>query len=191
MNNLSTIRSQAATPRVRSPYRTYQKPAQTMSISLSTMALPLMPTVLYVDDEEGNRQAFTSSFRRSFRVFTASSLQEAWEILTKNEVHVVLSDQRMPGTMGTDLLRLVRERFPQVKRMLVTGYSDLQAVVDAINHCGVTKYIAKPWDPACMLTAIQDAFAEIRRERDREAFTQQLEEANRQLEFALRQRLLS
>ena len=162
-----------------------------MSISVSTMALPLTPTVLYVDDEEGNRQAFTSAFRRSFRVFTAATLQEAWDVLTKNEVHVVLSDQRMPGTVGTELLRLVRERYPQIRRMLVTGYSDLQAVVDAVNHCGVTKYIAKPWDPASMLSAIQDAFSDLRRERDREAFTQQLEETNRQLEFALRQRLLS
>lgn len=153
--------------------------------------MPLTPTVLYVDDEESNRQAFLSSFRRSFRVFTAASLEEAWEILGKNEVHIVLSDQRMPGTAGTELLRLVRDRYPAIRRMLVTGYSDLQAVVDAINNCGISRYISKPWDPACIMSAIQDAFMDLRRERDKQAFTEQLEETNRQLEFALRQRLLS
>lgn len=162
-----------------------------MSISVNSLGFPLTPTVLYVDDEEGNRQAFISAFRRQFRVFTACSLQEAWEVLTRNEVHVVLSDQRMPGTVGTELLQLVRERFPSIRRMLVTGYTDLQAVVDAINQCGVSKYISKPWDPSCIATAVQEAFLDLRREREQKAFTEQLEETNRQLEFALRQRLLS
>src|SRR5262245_4793759 len=118
-----------------------------MSISVSSLVQPLMPAVLYVDDEEGNRQAFASAFRRSFRVFTAATFQEAWDILSKQEIHVLLSDQRMPGFSGTELLARVKERFPAVRRMLVTGYSDLQAVVDAINHCGVLRYITKPWDP--------------------------------------------
>lgn len=162
-----------------------------MSISVSSLVQPLMPTVLYVDDEEGNRKAFTSAFRRSFRVFTAATFQEAWDILSQQEIHVLLSDQRMPGTSGTELLAQVRERFPAVRRMLVTGYSDLQAVVDAINNCGVLRYMSKPWDSGAMIAAVQDAMSEIRRERERQAFTEQLEESNRQLEFALRQRLLS
>jgi DNA-binding NtrC family response regulator len=162
-----------------------------MSISITSQVQPLTPTVLYVDDEEGNRQAFVSAFRRTFRVFTAATLQEAWEVLSRQEVHVVLSDQRMPGSTGTELLRLVRERFPAVKRILVSGYSDLQALVDAINQCGVMRFISKPWDAGSMVSAVQDAMTEIRQEREREAFTAQLEETNKQLEFALRQRLLS
>ena len=162
-----------------------------MSISINSIAQPLTPTVLYVDDEESNRQAFISAFRRTFRVFTAATLQEAWDVLVKQEIHVVLSDQRMPGSSGTELLRLVREKFPSVRRILVSGYSDLQALVDAINQCAVTRYISKPWDPGSMITAVQDAIAEIRQEREKQAFTAQLEESNRQLEFALRQRLLS
>jgi DNA-binding NtrC family response regulator len=162
-----------------------------MSISVNSLGLPLTPTVLYVDDEEGNRQAFTTAFRREFRVLTAATLQEAWDVLGRNEVHVVLSDQRMPGTVGTELLQLVREKYPAIRRMLVTGYSDLQAVVDAINNCGVMKYISKPWDPSSIASAIREAFLDLRREREQKALTEQLEETNRQLEFALRQRLLS
>ncbi|MBK8338510.1 MAG: response regulator [Flavobacteriales bacterium] len=150
-----------------------------------------IPRVLFVDDDAGNRQAFHAAFRKEFDVMTASGMEEAWHFLTNRGVDVLITDQRMPGTPGSELLRLVRERFPQVRRMLVTGYSDLQALADAINQGGVTNYIAKPWDPDEVRQLVGAAFAEVRAERDRSAYTQRLIESNRQLEFALRQRLLS
>jgi len=150
-----------------------------------------IPRVLFVDDDAGNRQAFHAAFRKEFDVMTASGMEEAWYFLTNRGVDILITDQRMPGTPGSELLRLVRERFPQVRRMLVTGYSDLQALADAINQGGVTNYIAKPWDPAQVRHLVGVAFAEVRAERDRRDYTQKLIESNRQLEFALRQRLLS
>ncbi|MCB0792778.1 MAG: response regulator [Flavobacteriales bacterium] len=149
------------------------------------------PTVLFVDDDAPNRQAFAAAFGRHFHVFTASGLEEAWSFLATDRVDVLITDQRMPGTPGDELLRLVRERFPRVRRMLMTGYADLQAVVAAVNQGGISHYMAKPWDAGELIEAVNKAYAEIRAEEERKVREQQLMEANRQLEFALRQRLLS
>lgn len=162
-----------------------------MATPVNLHATALTPCVLYVDDEASNLQAFMAAFRKNFKVLLAGSLQEAWDLLSKHDVHVVMADQRMPGTLGTELLSLVRDRYPRVRRMLVTGYSDIQAVIDAINNGGVMKYISKPWQPEQVLTAVQNAFTEMRYERDKDEHTARLTEANSQLEFALRQALLS
>ena len=114
-------------------------------------ALPLdqqsfeRPTVLFVDDDAGNRQAFQAAFRHHMNVLLAKDLPEAWAQLSQQPVHVVISDQRMPRTSGSELLTLVKDRYPHIRRMLVTAYADLEAVIDAVNNGGVTKYFAKPW----------------------------------------------
>lgn len=150
-----------------------------------------IPCVLYVDDELSNLQAFMAAFRKDFKVLVATSLPDALELLATNDVHVVVADQRMPGTIGTELLACVRDRFPRVRRMLMTGYSDIQAVIDAINNGGVMRYISKPWEPEQVLLAVRTAFNDIRNERDKEENVERLKECNSQLEFALRQALLS
>ncbi len=149
------------------------------------------PTVLYLDDNAANRQAFNAAFRKEFKVLLAANLTEAWQQLDQNSVHVIIADQRMPDTKGSVALSLVRERYPSVRRMLVTAFADLQAVVDALNHGGVCYYIQKPWEVDAVLKAVANAFSEIKAEQDREAYTARLLESNQQLEFALRQRLLS
>lgn len=149
------------------------------------------PTVLFVDDDAPNRQAFAAAFGREFHVYTASGLEEAWSFLSTDRIDVLISDQRMPGTPGHEILKLVRERFPRVRRMLMTGYADMQAVVNAVNQGGISHYMAKPWDPHELVRAVHQAYAEVKAEDERNVRTEQLIEANRQLEFALRQRLLS
>lgn len=153
--------------------------------------IPLVPCVLYIDDEAANRQVFAAAFRKEFKVLAASSLEEALRLMGSHEVHVVISDQRMPGMEGCEVLRRIREAHPQVRRMLITAYADLQALVNALNQAGVCHYIQKPWDAAEVRTAVLAAFDEIRAETEREAYTERLIDSNRQLEFALRQRLLS
>ncbi len=150
-----------------------------------------IPSVLYLDDSAANRQAFQAAFRKEFKVFLADCPAEALKILAENEVHVLIADQRMPGMSGTEVLRLVRDRHPSVRRMLVTAYADLQAIVDALNQGGVCYYIQKPWEEESVRKAVSAAFADFRAEEERTAFTAKLIESNRQLEFALRQRLLS
>lgn len=149
------------------------------------------PLVLFVDDDAGNRQAFQAAFRHRMQVLLAADLHEAWALLSTNRVHVLIADQRMPASTGSELLALVKERFPEVRRMLVTAYSDLEAIIDAVNNGGVVKYFAKPWVNEQLAAAVEEAFHEIKLDDEREAYTRKLEESNRQLEFALRQRLLS
>jgi DNA-binding NtrC family response regulator len=157
----------------------------------SLYLVPTRPRVLYVDDDRGNRQAFIAAFRKEFDVLTASTAEEAWEILAQGHVHVTIADQRMPGMKGSEFLAMVRHRFPRVKRMLVTAYADMQAVVDALNMGGVCFYIQKPWEVDAVRKAVMQAFIESNDEAERTAFTERLIENNKQLEFALRQSLLS
>lgn len=160
--------------------------------ALSNRELPgTKPVVVFVDDDAGNRQAFHAAFREHMTVLLASDLQEAWMHLAAQQVHVVIADQRMPSTTGSELLALVKERYPQVRRMLVTAYSDLEAIIDAVNNGGVSKYFSKPWVNEQLVKAVQEAHGAIAAEEERADYLKRLEEANRQLEFALRQRLLS
>lgn len=153
-------------------------------------AVPV-PTVIYLDDDQANRQAFLAAFRRDLRILLAANVEEVWQHLAQHQVQVLIADQRLPGPQGSEILAMVRERFPSVRRMILTGYCDIQAVVDAINRGGVSRYLYKPWDPAEVLKAVKEAHAEYLSENDRLDHLEKLTEANRQLEFALRQRLLS
>ncbi|MCC6839875.1 MAG: response regulator [Flavobacteriales bacterium] len=152
---------------------------------------PTVPTVLYIDDEEENRITFKATFRKDFNVVLAADLNEAWKVLEVARVHVVICDQRMPGVAGSEALRRIRERYPQVHRMLITAHADLQALVDALNEGGVCHYIQKPWEVDDVRRAVAQAWARHQAEMERKAFTEKLLESNRQLEFALRQSLLS
>jgi DNA-binding NtrC family response regulator len=149
------------------------------------------PTVLFVDDDAGNRQAFQAAFRNAMNVHVAATVEEVFALLEKYPVHVLISDQRMPRTKGSELLAQVKERFPQVRRMLVTAYADLEAIIEAVNNGGVTKYFAKPWVHEQIVQAVDQAFAEHQAEAERAEYLRKLEQSNSQLEFALRQRLLS
>ncbi len=149
------------------------------------------PSVVFIDDDAGNRQAFQAAFRHAMDIHLAASASEAWEHLACHDIHVVIADQRMPGTKGSELLAEVRERYPTVRRMLVTAYADLEAIIEAVNSGGVTKYFAKPWVNEQVVLAVKQAHEEVLAEDERAAYTRRLEETNAQLEFALRQRLLS
>jgi len=102
--------------------------------------------LLFVDDEERILNALRSLFRRDYHVFTAINGAEALEFVTKFKPQVVVSDQRMREMTGIELLRQVREISPNSVRMLLTGYSDLAAIVGSINDGEVFRYISKPWD---------------------------------------------
>ncbi|HEX8106251.1 MAG TPA: ATP-binding protein [Kofleriaceae bacterium] len=103
------------------------------------------PLVLYVDDERGNRVVFEQSLNSEFNLRTASSAAEALDVLEKHEVAAVVSDMRMPSMSGEELLRIVKERHPEVIRMVVTAYADVEPILRAINEGLVARYIVKPW----------------------------------------------
>lgn len=102
--------------------------------------------VLYVDDEQDNLFAFRSVFRRFFKVFTAGGGEEAIELLSKESVDLVLSDQRMPHMSGVELCEYVMNNYPEAKRMIVTGYSDKAPIEAAIREGKISHLISKPWN---------------------------------------------
>ena len=113
--------------------------------------------VLFVDDEEPNLVVFEAVCGDNFPVLTASSGAKALDLMKKHEVGVVLTDQRMPGMTGVELLEKVEVEYPETIRLLITAYSDLQAAEDAINRGHVRRYMRKPWEPEVLRAELTDA----------------------------------
>lgn len=147
--------------------------------------------VLYVDDEVNNLVAFKANFRQLFQIFTASSAQEATDILDKEDIHVILTDQRMPGVKGVGFLESILEKYPDPVRMLLTGYSDIEAVIDAVNKTHIFRYITKPWKNEELIEAIEEGYRVYLRNKERKELISKLTRTNEQLEFMLREKLIS
>jgi response regulator RpfG family c-di-GMP phosphodiesterase len=147
--------------------------------------------VLYVDDEENNLQAFKATFRRDFKVFLAISASEGEEILKNELIDIIITDQRMPEKTGVEFLESIIPIYPKPIRLLLTGYTDIQAVIDAINKGQVYHYLTKPWEEDYLRTVIKNAFEIYTLRSENERLTDALIKANEQMEFLLRQNLLS
>ena len=115
--------------------------------------------VLFVDDEERILNALKSIFRNKYHVFTATSGDQAFEFLNRFRVHLIVSDQRMPGMPGVELLRRAKELSPTTVRILLTGYSDLASIVGSINEGEVYRFINKPWNNQDIQTIVAEAIA--------------------------------
>lgn len=113
--------------------------------------------ILYVDDEEHNLISFEATFRREYKVFTAKSAQDGIAIMRGNEVHLVITDQRMPEMTGIQFLEKIAPEFPDTIRMILTGFSDIGVIVEAINSGRVFRYITKPWDENELKMTIENA----------------------------------
>jgi len=147
--------------------------------------------VLYVDDEQTNLFSFKASFRRDFNVFTAASGTEGLKILNERKFHVIISDQRMPGMTGIEFFQKAKEAHSDPIRVLLTGYADINAVIDPINKGEVYRYVTKPWNTDEVKTIIHNAYEIYKLREDNRILTERLIKANEQLEFLLRQNLIS
>lgn len=147
--------------------------------------------VLYIDDEVHNLNSFKAGFRRLFNVFTAESAIEGRKVLEAEDIHVIITDQRMPVMTGIEFLESIIPHFPDPIRILLTGYADINAVIDAINKGRVYKYIQKPWMDEDLRINIEKAYEIYALRKENRELTEQLLLANKQLEFLLRQNLLS
>lgn len=134
--------------------------------------------ILYVDDEEQNLISFRATFRREYNVFTAISGKEGMEIMHNNDINIIITDQRMPEMTGIQFLEKTLPIFPNAIRMILTGFSDVEAIVEAINTGRVFRYITKPWDEQELRMTIENA---------RQIFNLQLR--NRNLVTELQQKL--
>src|SRR5215467_15714562 len=151
-----------------------------MSASKSPPSTPLgTPLILYVDDERGNRIVFEQSLNAEFNLLTAQNAAEALELLEKHEVAVVVSDIRMPSMTGEELLRIVKERHPQVIRMVVTAYADVEPILRAINEGLVARYIVKPWIRTELVQVLRWAIEAWMFSRDSAALHRRLLETER------------
>ncbi|BAU53543.1 response regulator [Mucilaginibacter gotjawali] len=147
--------------------------------------------VLYVDDEEHNLFSFKATFRIKYKVLTALSGAEALDILAKNQVHIIITDQRMPEMTGIEFLEKVLDKFPDPMRLLLTGYADMNAVIDAVNKGKIFHYLAKPWNEEELDLTINRAYEKYLERVQLKEMNEKLEQSNDQLEFLLRQKLLS
>lgn len=147
------------------------------------------PSILCVDDEPSILSALKRLFRpHGFTVLTAGSGQEALELLAQQPVDVVISDMRMPQMDGAQFLEQVFQRWPETKRILLTGYADANATIAAVNLGHIWRYVAKPWNDAELVAAVQQALAHRRLERENAALvalTRRQNEELKQLNAAL------
>ncbi|MFA6220143.1 MAG: sigma-54 dependent transcriptional regulator [Erythrobacter sp.] len=114
-------------------------------------------TVLVVDDEVRSLESLRRILEEGFDVLTATSTREAETLLADNWVQVILCDQRMPETTGVEFLKQVKERWPDVVRMIISGYTDAHDIIDGINEAGIFQYITKPWHPDNLLLTLRSA----------------------------------
>jgi FixJ family two-component response regulator len=150
-------------------------------------------TLLLIDDEESILQALIRQLRREgYRILSGRSGAEGLEILAKNDVDVVVSDQRMPGMTGEDFLRRVKELYPDTVSMVLSGYADMDSITNSINQGAIFKFICKPWDDKTLKDVIQEAFqrkelndARLRRATEIAAANVRLQESNQSLSLML------
>jgi signal transduction histidine kinase len=139
-------------------------------------------SILYLDDEEQNLVSFQALFRRQYNVFTTTSAHEAVDILNNNKIHIIFSDQKMPDVSGVEFFETILPDFPQPVRILLTGYADIEAVIDAINKGQVYRYVAKPWDANELAICVENALEKYHREQELQSKSNDLEQSNAALE---------
>ncbi len=126
--------------------------------------------ILLVDDSRGIRKALSRSLRDDrIELLDADSATAALGILEKQTVDLIIADEHMPGLSGTDLLRLVKERFPETIRFMLTGATDIDVAKDAINRGEVERFFTKPWDDAELRRAVKNALSRLYNERKESA----------------------
>ena len=120
-------------------------------------------TLLVIDDEPDVCDSVHDLLRRQYRVLKARSAAEGFKLLQENEIHIIMTDQRMPQITGVELLTKIRTRFPQAVRILFTGFADLDSVIAAINQGHVFQFLKKPWQPEELEAAVREAAAKYDR----------------------------
>lgn len=148
-------------------------------------------TILLVDDEANILSALARLLRpQGYRILRAGSGKEGLELLAQNEVGVIVSDQRMPEMTGVEFLHQVRDLYPDTVRIVLSGYTELNSITDAINRGAIYKFLTKPWEDDLLRANIEEAFQryEMKRENDRlnHELEKRVEEKTRELTRSLK-----
>jgi len=146
------------------------------------MTKPRAPlTVLVVDDEPRSLETLRRTLEEDFTVLTAASAEEGDAIMAREFVHIVLSDQRMPGTQGVDFLRRVRAQWPDTVRLILSGYTDAEDIISGINDAGIWQYLLKPWHPEQLLLTLKSAADLWRLQQENQRLSLELRDSPEQL----------
>lgn len=137
--------------------------------------------VLYLDDEENNLNAFKAGFRREYEIYTFSDHVEALRILDEVEIHVAITDQRMPRITGVEFFEKVVQKHPDVVRILLTAYTNSQTIIDAINKGKIHSYVIKPWDPQHLRSVIEASYDTYQARKELQLKNEELLKANEEL----------
>lgn len=159
--------------------------AQPVTLSVDEEKL----SILYIDDEEDNLIVFKSAFRRFYKVYTANSGEEGLQILNTEDIALVITDQRMPRMTGVQFLQSLPED-KDVIRMILTGYSDVEAIIEAINTGKVYRYITKPWSKEELKVTLDNAIEAFRLRKTNKKLIQELKMANEYLEQKVLERTM-
>lgn len=139
-------------------------------------------TLLLVDDEENILRSLGRLLRRDgYNILTANSGHEGMEVLKENDVSVIISDQRMPQMTGVEFLSKVKDVYPGTVRIVLSGYTDLKSVTDAINQGAIYRFLTKPWDDALLRANIEEAFQYHDLQDENIRLTRELKQANGEL----------
>jgi two-component system, probable response regulator PhcQ len=126
--------------------------------------------ILYVDDEEKSLKYFTRAFGDKFKILSAANASEGYRLLEqhRDEIALLITDQRMPGEKGVEFLQRAQRLHPKAIRILTTAYSDFDVAIDAVNSAAISKYVTKPWDIPQLEMILKQAceFFTAQRERD-------------------------
>ena len=126
---------------------------------LSAKPRDLKCSLLVVDDEVGILKAIKRSFYHTkYQVYTANSAKEGMKVLEEYDIQVVLSDFHMPGINGGTLVKNVKQKYPDIVSMILTGYADFDTAVDVMNSGAVYKFLSKPWDNLQLIEDVDQAF---------------------------------
>ena len=146
------------------------------------------PAILLVDDERRSLQAMEMALEDEFEVFTAISAEEALQILEDEWIQVVFCDQRMPGMTGVELLSRMRQDWPETIRVIVTGYTDTDDIIRAINEAGIYQFLTKPWHPEQLLIAARNGARLFQLQRDHDRMRLEMKHLGTTVETRLAER---
>jgi len=142
---------------------------------MSQASLRRLPAILVIDDEVRSQEALRRTLEEDFEVFCASGAAEGLEVLEREQstagIRIVLCDQRMPGTTGVEFLKEVRLRWPDVVRIILSGYSDAEDIISGVNEAGIWQYLLKPWQPEQLLLTLQRAAEVWRLQQENQRLT--------------------
>lgn len=144
--------------------------------------------LLIIDDEPDIIKALTRQFRRLYTVYSTTDPNEGLRIMEQSNIQVVLSDQRMPGMTGVDFFAKIKDKYPEALKLILTGYSDIEAVIGAINEGQVFRYVKKPWNPEELELIIREAFEKHELITRNKKLMLRLRDANLNLEEKVRMR---